>query len=159
MFSTRDYVALKVFTRNMGKEEFEIYGRLSTSNPSHPGFPHVRTATATIDLLREGGNHRCLIQKPMWDSWRDTLRKIPTQRFPADMVKSGIGQLLLALDYAHTQCQLVHTGMSLETLQNIELTICTLDLKCDNVFSELVDDHFQKGPVPHGQHGLGRVLG
>lgn len=46
----------------------------------------------------------------MWDSFRDLLRRNPTHRFTPELLKAGLVQIFLALDYLHTECKLVHTG-------------------------------------------------
>ncbi|KAF4633002.1 hypothetical protein G7Y89_g5128 [Cudoniella acicularis] len=120
-----NHVALKVFVQDGGDpEEFRIYGIISRASTSHPGYRHVRTALDTFSLQSPGGGeHHCLVQKPMWDSWKDVLRRNPTHRFTEPLLKAGITQLLLGLDYLHTECELVHT-----------------DVKADNILHELVDN-------------------
>jgi len=104
-------VALKVYTREeVNQEEFKIYQHLSRANPSHLGYPHVRTALDTFTIRRLGGDHLCLVQKPMWESFRDLLYRNPTHRFTEDLLRTGLMQVFLALDYLHTECKLVHTG-------------------------------------------------
>ena len=83
---------------------------LSTANPSHPGFTHVRTALDTFVLSHPGGDHHCLVQKPLWDSWKDLLRRNPTGRFTQPLLKAGLKQVFSALDYLHNECKLAHTG-------------------------------------------------
>jgi len=93
------HVALKIYTRDRGgRGELKTYGHLSQANPSHPGYRHVRSALDTFSLHRTGGDHRCLVQKPMWDSWRDLLRRNPAQRFSSPLLKAGLRHVLLALD-------------------------------------------------------------
>ena len=105
------HVALIVYTREeVNQEEFKIYQYLSRVNPSHPGYPHVRTALDTFTIHRPGGDHHCLVQKPMWESFRDLLYRNPTHRFTEDLLRAGLMQVFLALDYLHTECKLVHTG-------------------------------------------------
>jgi serine/threonine-protein kinase SRPK3 len=97
-------VALKVYTREeVNQEEFKIYQYLSRANPSHLGYPHVRTALDTFTIRRPGGDHHCLVQKPMWESFRDLLYRNPTHRFTKDLLKAGLMQVFLALDYLHTE--------------------------------------------------------
>ena len=107
------HVTLKIFARGCGdQDEFEVYERLGRGNHAHPGFGHVRTALDTFLLPhpRDGDQHHCLVQKPMWDSWKDLLLRNPARRFTEPLLKAGLQQLLLALDYLHTECQIVHTG-------------------------------------------------
>ncbi|KAI1501505.1 CMGC protein kinase [Biscogniauxia marginata] len=118
------HVALKVYTRDGGdREEFEAYGNLSKANPSHPGYRHVRAALDTFVLKHRGGDHHCLVQKPMWDSWRDLLRCNPNNRFTEPLLKAGLKHVFLALDCLHTECKLVHT-----------------DIKADNILQDIVDE-------------------
>src|SRR2546430_2677076 len=61
--SAHDYATLKVYTREgVDQEEFNIYQALNKGNPSHPGYPHVRTALDMFTIPRPGGDHKCLVQ-------------------------------------------------------------------------------------------------
>ncbi|KAK4154729.1 kinase-like domain-containing protein [Chaetomidium leptoderma] len=118
------HVVLKVYTQSQeSDDEFQIYDHLNKVNTSNPGYRHLRTALDQLVLPRPSGDHRCLVLKPMWDSWRDLLRHDPSRRFTEVLLKAGIKQLLLALDCLHTECKLVHT-----------------DIKADNILNELVDE-------------------
>lgn len=104
-------MALKVYTRNdSNREEFRIYQCLSQGNASHLGYAHVRTALDSFTIHRPGGGHHCLDQKPMWEGFRDLLYRNPEHRFTEELLKIGLMQVFLALDYLHTECKLVHTG-------------------------------------------------
>ncbi|CAD6448998.1 260bea8b-f23d-4df5-8498-f2389cc8e0c8-CDS [Sclerotinia trifoliorum] len=58
----------------------------------------------------------------MWDSFRDLRYPLPDGLFTEELLKNSLKQLLLALDYIHTECKLVHT-----------------DIKADNIFSQIED--------------------
>ncbi|KAK6209855.1 hypothetical protein QIS74_11439 [Colletotrichum tabaci] len=121
-----DYVALKIYTIDGGDlKEFQPYEALGKGNRSHPGYPHVRTALDTFKLKRPNdGNvmHHCLVQNPMWDSWKDVVRWNPAGLFNEELLKAGLAKLFLALDYLHSKCKVVHT-----------------DIKAENIMLELVD--------------------
>ncbi|GKZ59520.1 hypothetical protein AnigIFM49718_005402 [Aspergillus niger] len=106
------YVTLKIYTRDESHtEEFKIYKHISQANPSHPGYGYVRTALDTFIIPRPGGDHPCLVQQPMWDSFHDLLFRNPRHRFTEDLLKAGLMQVYLALDYLHTECMVVHTDI------------------------------------------------
>ncbi|KAL4886849.1 kinase-like domain-containing protein [Aspergillus karnatakaensis] len=115
------YVTLKIYTRDEGnQEEFQIYQRLDQGNPQHPGYAHVRKALDVFTIPRSSGDHPCLVQKPMWESFRDLMYRNPNHRFTEDLLKAGLMQIFLALDYLHSECKLVHTDKADNILQSIE---------------------------------------
>lgn len=76
----------------------------------HPGSALVRSALDAFTIPRGRGEHLCLVQRPMWDSFNDIIYRNPEQRFSEDLLKAGLQTVLLALDFLHTECRLVHTG-------------------------------------------------
>lgn len=108
-------MTLKIYTRDEdNQDEFEIYKQLNQGRSWHPGHAHVRKALDIFTIPPSGGNHPCLVQNPMWESFRDLLYRNPNHRFTEDLLKSGLMQIFLALDYLHTECKLVHTGKSFQ---------------------------------------------
>ncbi|KAK7428370.1 hypothetical protein QQZ08_005127 [Neonectria magnoliae] len=125
-------------------------GSLGKGNRSHPGYPHVRTALDTFKLERPGvGNviHHCLVQKPMWDSWREVVRWNPAGLFSEELLKASLAKLFLALDYLHSECNIVHTVESscpsphlLHSGDMLMEFFGNEDIKADNIMLELVDE-------------------
>ncbi|KAK7429441.1 hypothetical protein QQZ08_004033 [Neonectria magnoliae] len=122
---SHDYVALKVYTQDQrNRDEFRFLDIISKANPSHPGYPNVRTALDIFELSRSGRDHYCLVQRPMWDSWKDLLRRNSSGCFSEPLLKAGLRHLFTALDYLHSECKLVHTGKY---------------LKADNILQDIAD--------------------
>ncbi|CAG7996098.1 unnamed protein product [Penicillium nalgiovense] len=77
------YVTLKIYTHDEdNQDEFEIYKQLNQGRSWHPGHAHVRKALDIFTIPSSGGNHPCLVQNPMWESFRDLLYRNPTIDLP-----------------------------------------------------------------------------
>ncbi|RDW61699.1 uncharacterized protein DSM5745_10371 [Aspergillus mulundensis] len=127
------YVTLKIYTRDEdNREEFRVYEQLNKGSSWHPGYAHVREALDLFTISRAGGDHPCLVQKPMWESFMDLLYRNPSHRFTEGLLKAGLKQVFLALDYLHTECKLVHTGTVLAPP-------IYRDIKGDNILQEIED--------------------
>ncbi|PWY84820.1 kinase-like protein [Aspergillus heteromorphus CBS 117.55] len=119
------YVTLKIYTRDQANgEEFQIYKHLNQD---------------AFTIPRPGGDHPCLVQKPMWESFRDLLYRNPSHRFTEDLLRFGLMQVFLALDYLHTECKVIHT-----------------DIKGDNILQEIEDssvlEAFAKAEMDNPEH-------
>ena len=79
------------------QDELRIYETLANASRSHPGRDYVRTCLDTFKLETGGAPHACLVQFPMWDSYRD-VRWNPIGRFTEHLLKAALPQLFLALD-------------------------------------------------------------
>ncbi|KAK3372134.1 kinase domain-containing protein [Podospora didyma] len=107
------YVALKIFARDtragddkMAENEFAMYEIVRKGKRSHPGYHHVPKALELFKLEGPGGGiHWCLVQKPM-----------ASRLLGESLLKGVIRHVLLALDYLHTECKLVHTDIKLDNI-------------------------------------------
>ncbi|KAG4428245.1 hypothetical protein IFR05_016273 [Cadophora sp. M221] len=115
-----EYVTLKVYIRDgpfgPPKAEFENYQRLGQGNRSHPGYKFVREALELIKIPRPGGEHACLVQKPMWESMESLRDQLPDGVLSEELLRCTLRLLFLALDYMHTECNLVHTDIKAENI-------------------------------------------
>lgn len=114
--SGRRHVALKLFinNRSMGQQldnELEMYKRISVSSSKHPGRSAVRELLDSFDVVGPDGSHRCLVHPPLWESMWTFLNRNPVRRLPPVVLAVTLRRLFLALDYLHTECNVIHTGM------------------------------------------------
>jgi serine/threonine-protein kinase SRPK3 len=107
------YASLKICKKQRAYDysrESEIYNILGRGSWTHPGRNYIRTARDSFKIPRPEGNHWCLVQEPMYDSMKNFLARVPDRRLPLDILRMSLVQIFVALDYAYTQCRLVHTG-------------------------------------------------
>lgn len=116
MYSCRRHVALKLFINSdsMGDQlddEINNYKRINAAAKRHPGRDAVRSLLDSFDVAGPDGSHRCLVHLPLWESVQTFLHRNPVKRLPVPVMASVLKQLFLALDFLHTECKLIHTGL------------------------------------------------
>jgi serine/threonine-protein kinase SRPK3 len=122
-------VALKLFvnSKSMGEQldhELKMYKRISSSSTKHPGRGAVRELLDSFDVPGPDGCHRCLVHPPLWESVLTFLHRNPVRRLPAPVLAFVLRRLLLALDFLHTECQIIHTGAYEGTLPSEAILRC-----------------------------------
>ena len=119
-FRDNKLVAMKVMVGDMtcpevrgGWDELGNLMTLRVTNPQAPGFGHVCHCQLLDSFTHEGpnGNHTCLIIEAMnlsmFDVFRSSGRGVS---LPLPLVKRVCSHILLALQYMHEECGIVHTG-------------------------------------------------
>ncbi|KAG7100671.1 Serine/threonine-protein kinase SRPK like [Verticillium longisporum] len=124
----RRHVALKLFihSRSMGKQldrEVSIYKRISDASLTHLGRGAVRELLDSFDIAGPEGSHRCLVYPPLWENLLTFLHRNPVGRLPVPLLAFILRRMFQALDFLHTDCQVVHT-----------------DIKADNIMFGIEDD-------------------
>lgn len=111
------YVALKMnacFPRSRTgtvRAERDTLLRISAGNPRHAGYPYVRHLLDSFEIKNR--SRKCLVlafeplREPLW---------IYRQRYVGDTIPSNIAKkmfrmILLGLDYLHSECHVIHTGL------------------------------------------------
>ncbi|KAF5656260.1 CMGC SRPK kinase [Fusarium circinatum] len=136
-WSVEKYVAIKVKATKSSKRrasaenEIEILQHISRTNPKHHGWHFVRKLTDTFNLESPYGSHPCLVLEPLREPlWLYCSRYIGGV-IPPDILKILLQMILLALDYLHTECQVIHA-----------------DLKPDNIMIRIEDPKmFEKDAI------------
>ena len=108
------YVAVKVLTVNATADNLVEANSLRTiksTNPNHPGYKHcLHLYDATYDNSCHGP-HICLVTNVLGANVNSLRGLQPNGALPVATTKRIIKQTLLALDYLHRECGLVHTGI------------------------------------------------
>ena len=113
------YNTFKVYTRSRGQtnNEVEIYKHISKVSSSHLGKNFIRTILDSFEIIGRSGTHHCLVHKPLWISLFSLQQRHPTRKFTLDLLRASLTPLFLALDYLHTECHIVHTGVNIWPLK------------------------------------------
>ncbi|KAK4163967.1 Serine/threonine-protein kinase [Cladorrhinum sp. PSN259] len=136
---TKQHVALKILTsESYGSEhdtfELDILRRIRTLGTSHRGANHVLGLLDEFEHRGPNGNHMCLFVKPMGPDMTKYRRLFPKARIPLPMVKKIATQLLLALEFLHDKCGIIHTDIK---PQNILLETLAINKMFECAPSEL----------------------
>ena len=144
-------MTLKICERGSAtvRRELGAYNRLSTITTSNPGALLVRELLDSFKTIGVEGEHQCLIHEPLGMSM-ETLRQLcPGRKLPENLLKAFSKHLLQALDFLHTDAEMIHAGIRQSTRvflyssPNSERTVLTpflLDLQARNVHLRIEED-------------------
>ncbi|KIO34397.1 hypothetical protein M407DRAFT_3504 [Tulasnella calospora MUT 4182] len=112
------YVAIKVITahatalhRSGILAEVSFLKRIESANPNHPGHRHCsRFYEAFFETAAEG-QHLGFVMEPLGTDLAVYRELPPGTRLPIPAVKRLTKQTLLALDYLHTECGIIHCDL------------------------------------------------
>jgi serine/threonine-protein kinase SRPK3 len=115
----KPFVALKFATiwatKLRSPDERDLLEKVKSGNPQHPGFQHcvalrrsLHVRRIDIEDIRRSVPHLCFVMDPLSSSLHDLRSAMKT--FPVPIVKRIVKQVLLALDYLHSECGYYHGG-------------------------------------------------
>ena len=116
IYSTNEFAALKLYAYDLIAEdeidnEAAIYKHLSTGNPDHPGKMYIRTLQDSFSVTSRAGNaHRCLVHDVLSNDILSLRYARSDRKVPEPALKQILIHLLLALDFLHSECHIIHTG-------------------------------------------------
>lgn len=114
--SRNTYVAVKVLTRTSAhaepalSRELGVYEHLSRLNPSHVGSAYIRGLYDTFELSNPCGVYQCLVHPPMHMSINKLRMRARSCRLSEPLLKQTLICLLQALDFLHSEANIVHSG-------------------------------------------------
>ncbi|RMD42214.1 hypothetical protein DV735_g2902, partial [Chaetothyriales sp. CBS 134920] len=152
--SYRRYVTLKIFIqsasmRHQLDNELQTYKRMDRGSRSHPGRSAVRSLLDTFDIDGPEDKHRCLVHPPLWESVLTFLHRNPIRRLPAPVLDVLLKHLFMALDFLHTECQIIHTDIKADNIM--------FGIADDSVFSDFEDGELHN-PCPRKELSDGRTI-
>lgn len=107
-------IALKITnTTSHAADEREIEDHIATTDASHRGRSLFRTYSDSFEIAGPEGKHVCLAYEPMREPMWPFKKRFRNGVIPLPLVKTYVYFLLVALDYLHAGCGVVHTGLFL----------------------------------------------
>ncbi|KAB8259967.1 kinase-like protein [Aspergillus pseudonomiae] len=109
---TPTYVVLKIYLTGQSTDherELDIYKHMNLEESKHPGRSFIRKLLDHFYIQGSYGSHVCLVHDPLGTSADLLVKMSPGQAMTLDTMKPGIRQLLIALDFLHSQCHIIHT--------------------------------------------------
>lgn len=115
------YAVVKVSTSlrkfpTVTNREFKIYEHLTKVKSTHPGQSLIRELYDSFELPGHSGKHRCLVFQPMHMTILEMMSLNPKPS-GLPLLKMTLRRILLALDFLHTEANIIHTGTPLELKQ------------------------------------------
>lgn len=93
--------------------ESAILRRIAQTNPRHDGWHFVRKLSDSFTLDGASGRHICLVFEPLREPLWLYCRRFVGDVIPLDILNVIVQMILHGLDYLHSECQVIHTGMVL----------------------------------------------
>ena len=90
--------------------EVEVLQHLESVKSTHPGAALVRGMQDTFTINGPIGEHHCIVYEPLLWTLKDFMNILPGCLLPPKVLKLTIQQVLLILDYLHTEAGVIHTG-------------------------------------------------
>ena len=90
--------------------ELRIYEHLASIKSTHPGQSLIRELYGSFEPQGHAGKHQCLVLQPMHMTLLEMMGLNP-EPFDLPLLKMTLRRLLLALDFLHTEANVIHTGI------------------------------------------------
>lgn len=116
----------------------------------HEGLQYLRTVLESFEVQNQSEKHLCLVHAPMRETLSTFQRRIAEGCIPSDLLKPLLRFPLIGLDYLHTICHIINTGICVFFLR-LEANSSVTDLKPENVLLGIEDDGIINGMVQNEQ--------
>ncbi len=118
---TKRHVALKLVKSDghyteTALDEIQLLQRVVTSSQSHPGRCHVVGLVDNFRHIGPNGSHVCMVFEVLGENLLGLIKRYQHRGVPQHIVKQVAKQVLLGLDYLHTECRVIHTDLKPENV-------------------------------------------
>ncbi|PLB37392.1 putative protein kinase [Aspergillus candidus] len=140
--------------------ELKIYKHLAKVNSSHPGQSLIRELYDSFDIQGPVGRYHHFVLQPMHMTLLEMMRLNP-RPFDLPLLKMTVKRLLLALDFLHTDAEIIHTGI--QPYDNLMLSLEDNSMLADFAKDEAEDPsprrEVHKSHINYQSYGLPILCG
>jgi serine/threonine-protein kinase SRPK3 len=97
-------------SKDVHVDELEILKQIRNIGQDHPGYNHVNQLLDNFRIQGPHGEHLCLVFEVLGMDMRNLRDRFEGNKLPMALLKQVARQTLLALDYLHTRCRIIHCG-------------------------------------------------
>ena len=118
---TKRHVALKVVKSDghyteTALDEIQLLQRVVSSSQSHAGRCHVVGLVENFRHVGPNGSHVCMVFEVLGENLLGLIKRYQHRGVPQHIVKQVAKQVLLGLDYLHSECRIIHTDLKPENV-------------------------------------------
>ncbi|QPG76536.1 hypothetical protein FOA43_003925 [Brettanomyces nanus] len=115
------HVAMKIVRsarnyRETAIDEIKLLSKLNHTDLEHPGHAHLVKLLDYFDHQGENGTHICMVFEVLGENLLSLIRRYKHRGLPVRFVKQIAKQILLALDFLHRECGIIHTDIKPENI-------------------------------------------
>lgn len=97
-------------------DEIKLLERVSTANPEAVGRNYVAQLLDHFTHRGPNGTHICMAFEVLGENLLSVIKRYKHRGIPTTIVKQITKQVLLGLEYLHTECNIIHTDLKPENV-------------------------------------------
>ncbi|KZS96169.1 kinase-like protein [Sistotremastrum niveocremeum HHB9708] len=98
-------------------DEIKLLGQIAAKSPAHRGHNYIVELLNSFNhTTRSGDLHVCMVFEPLGENLLALIERHRKKGIPMDTVKLIAKQILVGLDFLHSECDLVHTDIKPENI-------------------------------------------
>lgn len=119
--TSNKHVAMKVVRSDRqyteaALDEISLLKKAMSANKDHPGHRYIVSLLDSFSHLGPNGAHICMVFEVLGENLLGLVKKYEYKGVPEVLVKQITKQVLLALDYLHRECGIIHTDLKPENV-------------------------------------------